>query len=116
MRKTALLVTTCLLTACAGGQDIPPPEVAYVPATEIDPAAQEAAKRVPVPITLENPIPAPKAKTYKTHEAATAAARKAATVSALDASFEGAILNYVYQHGKRYRLVLQAPSEDYGQA
>jgi hypothetical protein len=117
MRKAALLVTTCLLAACAGGQDIPPPEVAYVPATEIGPDAQEAArtKRLPVPITLENPIPAPKVKTYKTHEAATAAARKAATVTAIDGSFEGAVLNYLYQHGKRYRLVLQAPSEDFGQ-
>lgn len=117
MRKSALLLTTCLLAACAGGQDIPAPEVAYVPATEIDPAAQEAARvsRRPVPLTLENPIPEPKAKTYRTHEEATAAARKTATVTAVDGSFEGAVLNYLYQHGKRYRLVLQAPSEDFGQ-
>jgi type IV secretory pathway VirB9-like protein len=117
MRKTALLMTTCLLAACTGGQDVPPPEVAYVPATEIDPAAQEVARsnRLPVPITIENPIPAPKARKYRSHEEATAAARKAATVTALNASFEGAILNYVFQHGKRYRLVLQAPSEDFDQ-
>src|SRR5687768_1118381 len=115
MRKSALLLTTCLLAACAGGQDIPTPEIAYVPAQEIDPVAQEAAKRVPVPITAENPIPAPKVKTFKSHEAATAAARKAATVTAIDGSFEGAVLNYLFQHGKRYRIVLQAPSEEFGQ-
>jgi type IV secretory pathway VirB9-like protein len=115
MRTSALLLTTCLLAACAGGQEIPPPEVAYVPAKEIDPAAQESAKRVPVPITAENPIPAPTVKRFKSHEEATAAARKAATVTALEGTFEGAILNYVYQHGKRYRIVLDAPSEDFEQ-
>jgi hypothetical protein len=115
MRKSVLLLTNCLLAACTGGQDVPLPEVAYVPAQEIDPAAQEDVRRVPVPVTAENPIPAPKVKTYRSHEAATAAARRAATVTALDGSFEGAVLNYVYQHGKRYRLVLQAPSEDFGQ-
>lgn len=115
MRKTALLMTTCLLAACAGGEDLPPPTVAYVPAQEIDPAAPVAAIRSPVPITSENPIPAPKVTTYKSHEAATAAAVKAATVTAVDGTFEGAILNYVFQHGKRYRIVLDGPSADFEQ-
>jgi hypothetical protein len=115
MRTTALLMTTCLLAACAAGQAMPPPAVAYVPAREIDPSAAVAATRSPVPITKENPIPAPAMKKWKSHEEKTAAAVKAATITALDGSFEGAILNYVYQHGKRYRIVLNGPSEDFEQ-
>src|SRR3954465_10391018 len=85
MRKSALLITTCLLAACAGGQDTPPPAVAYVPATQIEPPSASAEpRRLSVPITAENPIPEPKLKRFKSHEEATAAARKAATVTALE--------------------------------
>lgn len=113
---TALLMTTtCLLTACAGGQDMPPPSVSYVEATQVEPPRAEQVARVPLPITPVNPIPEPKVRKFRSHEAATAAAVRNATVTALDGSFEGAVLNYVYRHGQRYRVVLDGPSEDFEQ-
>lgn len=113
---SALLASTAfVLAACAGGQDAQPPGVAYVEATQIEPPPAVEERRVPVPITAENPIPEPKVRKFKSHEEATAAAVRASTVTAVDASFEGAILNYVFQHGKRYRVVLDGPSADFEQ-
>ena len=115
MRKSALLVTTCLLAACAGGQgDIPPPTVAYVPAQEVDPSAPVAAPHRPVPITAENPIPAPKVKEWKSASAKTAAANKSALQTAMEGEYDGAVLNYEYRHGRRYRVVVDGPSGDDG--
>src|SRR5690349_10406961 len=112
MQKSALLVTTCLLTACTGGPGTPAPSVAYVPATPVMPE-QPSAPRPVASVTRENPIPAPKQVKYRSHEAATAAARRAATQTALDGTFEGAILNYEYQHGRVYRVVVDAPSAEW---
>lgn len=115
MKKSVLLIsTTWWLVACAGGEIPSPPAVAYVEAVQIDPAGVQAAPR-PVPITPENPIAVPVEKKWASHEAKTAAAVRAATVTALDGTFEGAVLNYVYQHGKRYKVVLDAPSQDFEQ-
>jgi hypothetical protein len=114
---SALLASTAfVLAACAGGQDAPPPGVAYVEATQIEPpSATVEERRMPVPITAENPIPEPKVQKFKSHEAKTAAALKGGTQSALDAEFEGVILNYQYQHGRRYRVVVDAPSAEWEQ-
>ncbi|MGF7213210.1 hypothetical protein GGE65_007846 [Skermanella aerolata] len=113
MKRPALLVIPCLLAGCVGGQSTPPPQVAYVEATQTQPATSETASRPPVPITVENPVPDPKARKWKSHEAKTASAVRKATQTALDADFEGVILNYVYQHGRRYRVVVDGPSEDW---
>lgn len=118
MHRAALLMTTCLLAACAGEQT-PAPSIAYVEAQQIEPpgasATQQAAPR-PLAITSENPIPPPKEpKKFKSHEAKTRAANKAATQTALDGDFEGVILTYQYQHGRRYRVVVDGPSEEWAE-
>lgn len=66
---------------------------------------------MPVPITDENPIPAPKVKEWKSAAAKTAAANKGSLRTSLEGEYQGAILNYEYQHGKRYRVVVDGPTD-----
>src|SRR5690349_3868990 len=102
-----------LLGACASGSTAPPPLVTYVPATPIPPApsASPGVAAQP-PATLVNPVPTPEPTRYRSHEAATAAAARAAVVDARSATFEGETLNYLYRVGHRYKLVLDAPSHE----
>lgn len=113
MRKSTLLVTTCLLAACAGGENLPPPSVAYVEATQIPAPETETQPRQPVAITIENPIPEPKVRKWKSAAEKTAAANKAALKTALDGEYLGAILRYEYRHGGRYRVVLDGPTGEF---
>lgn len=113
MKKPLVLMTAGLLGACASGSTAPPPLVTYVPAIPIplaQPAAQAGAAGPPA--TLVNPIPTPEPTRYKSHEAATAAASRAAVVDARSGTFEGETLNYLYRTGQRYKLVLDAPSHE----
>lgn len=117
MKKILLLMTTCLISACAG-EYAPPPPVSLVAATPVDPitlAVEPSADALsrPIAVTPTNPLPEPKVKNWKSAEAKIAAANKASLRTALDGEYEGAILRYEYRRGGRYRVVVDGPSDQF---